>query len=50
MKYDISIPLTEVIYRLGMQTQSYFTKAFKKEYGKTPTQFIQDLMAAKAEL
>lgn len=37
--------LTEVIYRVGIQTQSYFTKAFKKEYGKTPTQFIQDLIA-----
>jgi len=35
--------LTEVIYRVGIQTQSYFTKAFKKEYGKTPSQFIQDL-------
>ncbi|MDN3584260.1 hybrid sensor histidine kinase/response regulator transcription factor [Mucilaginibacter flavus] len=39
--------LTEVIYRVGIQTQSYFTKAFKKEYGKTPTQFIQDLSKIK---
>jgi CheY-like chemotaxis protein len=36
--------LTEVMYRVGIQTQSYFTKAFKKEYGKTPTQYMQDLM------
>ncbi len=35
--------LTEVIYRVGIQTQSYFTKAFKKEFGKTPSQYIQDL-------
>ncbi len=35
--------ITEVIYRVGMQTQSYFTKAFKKEFGKTPTQFLQGL-------
>ncbi|TDH19996.1 hybrid sensor histidine kinase/response regulator [Segetibacter sp. 3557_3] len=35
--------ITEVIYRVGMQTQSYFTKAFKKEFGKTPTQFLQEL-------
>jgi signal transduction histidine kinase/DNA-binding NarL/FixJ family response regulator len=35
--------LTEVMYRVGMQTQSYFTKAFKKEFGKTPTQFLQEL-------
>lgn len=39
--------LTEVIYRIGIQTQSYFTKAFKKEYGKTPTQFIQDLVTER---
>lgn len=35
--------LTEVMYRVGIQTQSYFTKAFKKEFGKTPSQFINDL-------
>lgn len=37
------VSLTEVMYRIGIQTQSYFTKAFKKEFGKTPTQFMQDL-------
>ena len=37
------VSLTEVMYRIGIQTQSYFTKAFKKEFGKTPTQFIQEL-------
>ncbi len=37
------IPLMEVMYRVGIQTQSYFTKAFKKEFGKTPTQFLQEL-------
>jgi signal transduction histidine kinase/ligand-binding sensor domain-containing protein/AraC-like DNA-binding protein len=35
--------LTEVMYRVGIQTQSYFTKAFKKEFGKTPSQYLQDL-------
>ena len=35
--------LTEVMYRIGIQTQSYFTKAFKKEFGKTPTQFMQEM-------
>ncbi|MEO8404964.1 MAG: two-component regulator propeller domain-containing protein, partial [Chitinophagaceae bacterium] len=38
---DISI--TEVMYSVGIQTQSYFTKAFKKEFGKTPSQFLKDL-------
>lgn len=37
------VPLTEVTYRVGIQTQSYFTKAFKKEFGKTPSQFLQEL-------
>jgi len=37
------VSLTEVMYRIGIQTQSYFTKSFKKEFGKTPTQFMQDL-------
>jgi AraC-like DNA-binding protein len=37
------VPLADVMYSVGIQTQSYFTKAFKKEFGKTPTQFINDL-------
>ncbi|MDP4253931.1 MAG: two-component regulator propeller domain-containing protein [Bacteroidota bacterium] len=37
------VPLSEVMYRIGIQTQSYFTKAFKKEFGKTPTQFMQEI-------
>ena len=37
------VSLTEVMYRIGIQTQSYFTKAFKKEFGKTPTQFMQEV-------
>jgi CheY-like chemotaxis protein len=35
--------ITDVMYRVGIQTQSYFTRAFKKEFGKTPTQFIQEI-------
>src|SRR5882762_6471539 len=37
------VSMTEVMYRIGIQTQSYFTKAFKKEFGKTPTQFMQEI-------
>jgi len=37
------VTLTEVMMRIGIQTQSYFTKAFKKEFGKTPTQFMQEM-------
>ena len=37
------LPLSEVMYLVGIQTQSYFTKAFKQKFGKTPTQFLTDL-------
>ncbi len=37
------ISLTEVMHSVGIQTQSYFTKAFKKEFGKSPSQFLKDL-------
>jgi ligand-binding sensor domain-containing protein/signal transduction histidine kinase/DNA-binding response OmpR family regulator len=35
--------LSDVMYNVGIQTQSYFTKAFKKEFGKTPSQFLKEL-------
>ncbi|WP_311952798.1 hybrid sensor histidine kinase/response regulator transcription factor [Mucilaginibacter terrae] len=38
---DISI--NEVIYRVGIQTASHFAKIFKKEYGKTPSQFLNEI-------
>ena len=41
------ILLTDVMYRVGIQTQSYFTKAFKKEFGKTPSQFLNEIKAGK---
>ena len=37
------LPLVDVMYSVGIQTQSYFTKAFKKEFGKTPSQFLKGL-------
>lgn len=38
-----NMPIVEVMYQVGIQTQSYFTKAFKNEFGKTPRQFLKDL-------
>jgi ligand-binding sensor domain-containing protein/signal transduction histidine kinase/DNA-binding response OmpR family regulator len=35
--------LTEVTYRVGFLDASYFSRVFKKEYGKTPTHFLQDI-------
>lgn len=37
------ILITEVMYRVGILSQSYFTTAFKREFGKTPSQFQQEL-------
>jgi len=37
------VSLTDVMYSVGILTQSYFTKAFKKEFGKTPSQFLKEL-------
>ena len=39
--------LTEVIYRVGIQTQSYFSKAFKKSFGKTPSQYLKEIKRKK---
>lgn len=39
-----NVSITEVMERVGIQSQSYFTKAFKKEFGKTPTQYLHDFV------
>ncbi len=38
---DVSV--TEVMYRVGISSQSYFTSAFKKVYGIVPSKFRQDM-------
>ena len=43
------VTLVEVMYRVGIQTQSYFTKAFKKQFGKTPGQFLQEIKQTPAK-
>ncbi len=37
------LSLTDIMYSVGIQTQSYFSKAFKQEFGKTPTQYLKEL-------
>jgi len=37
------IPMNEVADRIGLQSSSNFSRAFKKEYGKSPLQFMQSL-------
>lgn len=41
------VNIVEVMERVGIQSQSYFTKAFKKEFGKTPTKFLHDYIVEK---
>lgn len=33
----------EILDRIGIQSASYFQKSFKKEFGKSPSQFMKDL-------
>lgn len=37
------ISLNEVAERIGLQSSSYFSRAFKKEFGQTPSQFLRTL-------
>ncbi|WP_316837272.1 two-component regulator propeller domain-containing protein [Pedobacter nutrimenti] len=37
------VTLSQVADRIGLQSISYFSRAFKKEFGKSPSQFLQEL-------
>lgn len=37
------ISLQDVVERVGLNSNSYFTRAFKKEFGQTPSDFIREL-------
>lgn len=34
--------ISKIAYMVGFQTPSAFNKAFKKQFGKTPTQYIKE--------
>jgi signal transduction histidine kinase/DNA-binding response OmpR family regulator/ligand-binding sensor domain-containing protein len=38
-----NVSMNEVAERIGMQSSSNFSRTFKKEYGKSPLQFMQSL-------
>ncbi len=38
-----NVSMSEVAFRIGLQSSSDFSRVFKKEYGKSPSQFIQSL-------
>ncbi|UOE46598.1 response regulator [Mucilaginibacter sp. SMC90] len=40
------VSMNEVADRIGLQSSSNFSRAFKKEYGKSPLQFMQSLKKA----
>lgn len=35
------VTISEVIYRVGINSNSYFTKSFKAQFGVTPSEFLQ---------
>ncbi|QEC78894.1 hybrid sensor histidine kinase/response regulator transcription factor [Mucilaginibacter ginsenosidivorax] len=37
------VPLNEVVDRIGLISNSYFSRAFKKEFGLSPSHFLQSL-------
>lgn len=37
LKSDLNI--SEIVYRIGLSSKSYFSKVFKEEYGLTPSEF-----------
>jgi AraC-like DNA-binding protein len=37
------IALNEVADRIGLQSHAYFSRVFRKEFGKSPSQFMQSL-------
>ena len=37
------VPLSEVAERIGLQSASYFSRVFRKEYGKSPSEFMQSV-------
>lgn len=43
------MPITEVAYMVGFSDPKYFSKCFSKQFGKTPTDFVNDAMQHKPE-
>jgi AraC-like DNA-binding protein len=37
------VPFNKITDRIGLQSQSYFSRVFKREFGVTPSQFMQSL-------
>ncbi len=37
------VAFNEVAFRIGLQSHAYFSRVFKKEFGKSPSEFMQSL-------
>ncbi|MDR6197330.1 helix-turn-helix domain-containing protein [Siphonobacter sp. SORGH_AS_0500] len=36
--------ITEITYEVGFKNPSSFSKSFRKQFGKAPTEYLQDLI------
>lgn len=43
------VTVSEVIYRVGMNSHSYFTKSFKAQFNLTPSEFVRQNLSKKEE-
>ncbi len=39
---ETSLPMSEIMLKVGIENQPYFSRAFKKEFGETPTNFANN--------
>ncbi|WP_413671048.1 response regulator [Mucilaginibacter sp. Mucisp86] len=42
------VTLNDVVYRIGLISNSYFSRAFKKEFGQSPSEFLKSLKNQKS--
>lgn len=50
MMISENLPIREVAYRIGLESQSYFSRVFKKEFGETPTSFLAKYKKKKPDV
>jgi AraC-like DNA-binding protein len=44
---DGNTNVDEIGFAIGFNSHSYFTSSFKKQYGKTPSEYMNDLKGKK---
>jgi len=43
------VPVSEVHFKVGISSRSYFIKCFRELYGTSPSEFIRKRLSAKEE-